>query len=394
MPLQLVRNDITKMKVDAIVNAANSSLLGGGGVDGAIHRAAGPRLLEECRTLGGCKTGQAKITGGYDLPAKYVIHTVGPVWNGGTHGEEALLAGCYRESMQLAAAHGCTSVAFPLISAGVYGYPKAQALRVAMDALSGFLLAHAELDMTVYLVLFGRDTALLGRALFPDLQEFIDDHYADEHTDSVYERARRQQLFSQSGALPEDQPDALPYGLSGMPAEPQTSAPSKKGSWLEKRRRKKDANALLTEEAAADGAVICHAAQAKPAAVPPAAKKDSLNDWVARLDESFQQMLLRKIDEAGITDVECYKRANLDRKLFSKIRSDVHYSPSKKTAVALAIALRLDMTETEDLLRKAGYALSRSNVFDVIIEYFISNRKYNIFEINEALFAFDQVTLG
>ena len=340
MPLEIVRNDITKMKVDAIVNAANESLLGGGGVDGAIHRAAGSGLLAECRTLGGCKTGKAKITGGYNLPAKYVIHTVGPIYDDGKHGEKALLESSYRESLALAKEHNCETVAFPLISSGVYGYPKDQALKVAIDVISDFLL---ENEMTVYIVIFDKATYRISEKLFSDIAEYIDDNYVEEHTD--YSRER--------------------ISMNAMPP----MAPRK--------RRKKsdddffemcDCNALPFE--------------------------DDLDAKLKQIDESFSQMLLRKIDEKGMTDAECYKKANIDRKLFSKIRSDVHYKPSKPTALAFAISLELSLVETEDMLRKAGFALSHSNKFDIIIEYFISKGNYNIFEINEALFAFDQSLLG
>ena len=338
MPLEIVRNDITKMKVDAIVNAANESLLGGGGVDGAIHHAAGAGLLAECRTLGGCKTGKAKITGGYNLPAKYVIHTVGPIYNDGKHGEKALLESCYRESLALAKEHQCETVAFPLISSGVYGYPKDQALKVAIDVISDFLL---ENEMTVYIVIFDKAAYKISEKLFSDIAEYIDDNYVDEHTDYYRESIRM-----------------------NAPMAPRA------------KRKKADIDFLEICD--------CKAMVAE----------DDLDAKLRQIDESFSQMLLRKIDEKGMTDAECYKKANIDRKLFSKIRSDVHYKPSKPTALAFAISLELSLVETEDMLRKAGFALSHSNKFDIIIEYFISKGNYNIFEINEALFAFDQSLLG
>ena len=338
MPLMIVRNDITKMQVDAVVNAANSSLLGGGGVDGCIHKAAGPKLLEECRTLGGCSVGNAKMTKGYDLPAKYIIHTVGPRWHGGFSNEKLLLESCYRESLKLAAERNCGSVAFPLISSGIYGYPKDKALKVAIDVISDFLLNN---EMTVYIVIFDKAAFKISEKLFSDIAEYIDDNYVDLHTDAFEERLRRQRLESKPMSCPEPAFSEFSCGEIGFPCS--------------------DLN---------------------------------LESVVEQLDESFSQMLLRKIDEKGMTDAECYKKANIDRKLFSKIRGDVHYKPSKPTAIAFAISLELSLHETEDMLKKAGFALSHSNKFDVIIEYFISHGNYNIFEINEALFAFDQSLLG
>ena len=344
MPIQIVRNDITKMQVDAIVNAANNTLLGGGGVDGCIHRAAGKGLLEECKTLGGCETGQAKITKGYNLPCKYVIHTVGPIWHGGTAGEKALLESCYRSSLELAKAYGCETVAFPLISAGVYRYPKAQALQVAVDTITSFLI---ENDMLVYIVIFDKTAFQIGEKLFSDIASYIDDKYVETNFEFIHTRTDE---AGQSVLLGE---------TNILPVKNETVAMS---------------------------------APCFPTA--PAPKAASLQDMVDQIDESFSQMLLRKIDEKGMTDAQCYKKANVDRKLFSKIRSDIHYRPRKTTAIAFAVALELDLDETKDMLMKAGYALSHSNKFDIIIEYFISRKNYNIFEINEALFAFDQSLLG
>ncbi len=330
MPVQIVRNDITKMKVDAIVNAANKSLLGGGGVDGAIHRAAGIGLLEECEKLGGCETGDAKITGAYNLSCKYVIHTVGPVWLGGDHGEREKLISCYKKSLELAKKAECETVAFPLISSGVYGYPKDKAFKVALDTISEFLL---ENEMTVYIVIFDKYALYIGEKLFSDIGKYIDDRYAEEHSDSrLYSVKRREAV------------------LLDMP--------------------------------------LCAAENEN------LLKECTLDDALKTLDESFSEMLLRKIDEKGMTDAECYKKANIDRKLFSKIRSDRLYKPKKTTAIAFAIALELPLDETKEMLMKAGFALSHSNKFDIIIEYFITHGNYNIYEINEALFAFDQCLLG
>lgn len=330
MPLQIIRNDITKIECDAIVNAANSTLLGGGGVDGAIHKAAGKRLLLECMKLGGCKTGQAKITRGYNLPCKYVIHTVGPKWKDGNSGEQELLESCYRESLKLAYENKCEIVAFPLISSGVYGYPKEEALQIAVNEIGKFLLGH---DMLVYIVVFDKDCFRISKKLIADITEYIDEYYVETH------------YIGRSTTL--------------------LTSPLREESL-----------ALSDME------------------MPKAAASFSLDDAVNMLDESFSQMLLRKIDEKGMSDAEVYKKANVDRRLFSKIRSDVNYKTSKPTAIAFAIALELSLDETKDFLMKAGFALSHSNKFDVIIEYFIKNGNYNIFEINEALFEFDQQLLG
>ena len=329
MPLEIVRNDITKMSVDAIVNAAKETLLGGGGVDGCIHRAAGPELLQECRTLGGCRTGEAKITGAYRLPCKYVIHTVGPVWNGGEYGEREQLASCYRTSLALAKEHCCETVAFPLISSGIFGYPKDQALRVAVDTIGEFLLHN---DMTVYIVIFSRTAYQISSKLFADIAEYVDDHYVDAHTDSQRERLRRMSVL--------------------------------------------ESRTLSADAAAAPMAV------------------GGLDSLLAHLDAGFSETLLKLIDRSGKKDAEVYKKANVDRKLFSKIRNNPDYKPSKATAIAFAIALELSLPETRDLIARAGYALSPSSKFDVIIEYFIMQRDYDIFKINEALFAFDQSLLG
>ena len=386
MPLIFVRNDITRMKVDAIVNAANKSLLGGGGVDGAIHRAAGPRLLEECRRLGGCETGEAKLTRGYDLPASFVIHTVGPIWRGGFFGEKEKLASCYRNSLKIAEENGFESIAFPLISSGVYGYPKEKALRVAENTIREFL-DKTEADMTVYLVIFDRATLDIGKKRFKEIEEFIGDRYAKAHGDSPSYSAKRRESLNR----PE-----VSFSFDNSLID---------GAY-------RDADDLGEADACTGIAPIAEAAEEARENAPSSAKQkasaivgagmggaapsiSNIGKAIDELmDESFSEMLLRKIDEKGMTDAACYKRANIDRKLFSKIRSDRLYKPSKPTVIAFAIALELDLNETNNMLMKAGFALSHSNKFDLIIEYFIERGIYDVFEINEALFAFDQQLLG
>lgn len=340
MPLEIVRNDITRMVVDAIVNASNTSLLAGGGVDDAIHRAAGSQLLEECRTLRGCRTGEAKITKGYRLPCKYVIHTAGPIYRDGQHGERELLAACYQNSLELAKAHDCETVAFPLISSGAYGYPNAEALKVAVDIITHFLF---ENDMMVYIVVFSKDAFEISSKLFNDIKAYIDDVYVEEHLDFPGESIRARL----------------------------------RSKYLRQAREYEE----LDE---------CCAAPTAPMIPADACLDDMLN----QIDESFAEMLIRKIDERQITDAECYKRANVDRRLFNKIKNNPFYKPSKQTVLAFAIALKLSLEETKNMLMKAGFALSHSSKADIVVEYCIMTGNYNIIEINQVLFKLDLQLLG
>ena len=332
MPLQIIRNDITKMDVDVIVNAANSALKMGGGVCGAIFNAAGEKELQsECNSIGKCGTGDAVITKGYKLPAKYIIHTVGPIWDGGNNNEEKHLRSCYVKSLELANDNKLESIAFPLISSGIYGYPKDKAFKVAVTAIQEFLL---ENEMMVYLIVFDKKAVEISEKLYKSIEKYIDDNYVDENSESSSYRILREEEILFNYSAPNE---AVSMPLKG---------------------------------------------------------KRKLEDVLSQLDETFSEMLLRLIDEKGMTDVETYKKANIDRKLFSKIRSDKFYKPKKSTVLALAISLELNIDETRDLLGKAGYALSNSNKFDIIVEYFIEESIYNIFEINETLFAFEQNLLG
>lgn len=354
MPLEIVRNDITKMKVDAIVNSASPSPVVGFGVDSAIHQAAGPKLLEARKASGYIDVGTAVLTKAFGLDAKYVIHTVGPVWDEGKSGEIEIVKCCYKNSLEIAIRNNCKSIAFPLISTGTFGFPKDKALQAAISAIGEFLLAH---DLQVYLVVYDRKSFLLSEKLFSSVLEYIDDNYVDLNTKSHF-RTRDLRGIKTYKRLDRKQEKS---GLQGNIEFEEASFE------------------ILADRMFEQGENI------------PGRKID---DIVNNLDESFSQSLLRLIDEKGKKDADVYKRANIDRKLFSKIRNNINYKPGKITAIAFAIALELNLDETKDFLGRAGFALSHSYKFDVIIEYFIARGNYNIFEINETLFAFEQDLLG
>ena len=338
MPFTIVRQDITKMTVDAIVNAANTDLAMGGGVCGAIFKAAGVQELQAaCNQVAPIKTGEAAITPSFALPCKYVIHAVGPVyrhWN--AQQSEALLRSAYTESLRLASKNHIQSIAFPLISSGIFGYPKDEALKVASSAITDYLQSS---DIDVFLAVFDKTAFAVSEKLLGEIESYIDEHYVEEH------RIRRRDLLD------------------------------------------------VEREALSDDAIINYNAP-MPSMAAPAAAGTGIDELVGNLDEPFGKTLLRLIDTKGKTDVEVYKRANIDRKLFSKIRTGKGYMPGKRTILALAIALELTLDETDDLLERAGFALSHSQKFDVIVEYFIVSGRFDIFEINEVLFKYDQPLLG
>ena len=330
MPFEIIRNDITLMRADAIVNTANPLPIIGGSSDARVHEAAGPELLEDRKKIGPIAVGEAAVTPAFRLGAQYVIHTVGPQWRGGGAGEEQLLENCYRSCLALAREHGCASIAFPLISSGTYGFPRDRALQCAIRAISGFLMAN---EMQVWLVVFHREAYQLSEKLFRGVRSYIDEHYVEEKLRAEIRNRRLE---------PRAMREALPM------YECAASAPAPR----------------------------------------------NLKDLVRQVDAGFSQTLLELIDRTGKKDSEIYTRANVSRQHFSKIRNNPGYRPTKPTAIAFAIALELDLKQTKDLIGRAGYALTNSSIFDVIIMYFIEQGNYDLFEINAALFEFDQSLLG
>ena len=340
MPLKIIRQDITKIECDAIVDPTDPHYSHSGGTDAAIHEAAGAELYKACILQGTLEIGDAILTPAFDLPCKHVIHTVGPRWYGGNSDEESALRACYTACLALALGNKCESVAFPLISSGTFGFPKDKVLRIATDVIADFLFAH---EMLVYLVIYDKDSFAVSEKLFADIESFIDDNCEGVRDLAVSD-------------------ETLPIRRArccNKPEKPR-SVPKESRSY---------------------------AASARPT--------PNLDDMLKNLDCGFAETLFRYIDEKGISDVECYKRANVDKKTFSKIKCNKNYKPSKVTAVSFAIALRLNIDETNHLLKTVGMSLSHSNKFDVIIEYFITTGNYeSIFDVNEVLYKFDQVTLG
>ena len=358
MAFQIVRNDITPMRVAAIVNTANPRPVVGSGTDAAIHATAGPKLLEARKAIGRIRPGTAAITPGYDLEANYVIHTVGPAWRGGIFGEAKTLRSCYESALALAAENGCESVAFPLISTGNYGFPVEKAMQIAVSACSEFLLEH---EMEIYLVVFGQEVFRLSEKLQRNVRSYIDENYVQAAQLREYGRERPNQYSRQiredwreiSGALPD----------------------------------------LRDYERKADFTRDMAPAPCRPSPAP-APKAMSLSRLLENTDAGFSETLLKLIDRTGKKDSEIYSRANVSRQHFSKIRNNPAYKPTKSTAIAFAIALELDMEQTRDLIGRAGFALTRSSKFDVIIMYFIENRNYDLYDINATLYEFDQSLLG
>lgn len=348
MPFSIVRSDIARLDVDAVVNAANEGLIAGGGVCGAIFSAAGYEQLQEaCRRIAPCPTGSAMVTQGFDLPARWIIHAVGPRWIDGRHGEEGLLRRAYRSALDQAAQLRVASVAFPLISAGIYGYPPAAALDVACEEIARFLNDRAGTDagdMRVVLAIYNRRAFAASLDCYDEVALRIQDAQGEES------------FFACDSAV------------CAETAEKSCDLGFGPGFDLDL-----DLQAL-----------------AAPRAIDEAEIAELLN----KLDASFSQAVLSLIDARGLTDVEVYKRANLSRQLFSKIRRDQGYKPTKATAVALAIALELSLDECDDLLERAGFSLSTSSKFDVIVHYFIERECYDIYKLNAMLFAFDQPLLG
>jgi len=371
MPFQIVRNDITKMHVDAIVNTANPMPGYGAGIDTAVYEAAGVKeLLAKRQEIGMIDRGQSVISEGYNLPAKYIIHTVGTAWQGGTYGEEDVIRSCYRSVFRVALENGIESLAIPLLASGSYGFPKGIALRIALSEIEAFMADH---DLELYLVVFDEKSFSLSSELYGDIDEYINDNYVEEKTIEEY---------------PSSYPVRDERPLMAAQAFVGNAVPHFLRTDLTEKRRKRKGVAKATEAYADFEEDTCEMICAAPMA------EKSLDDVVKNLDKTFMELVFSFADEKGMTDVEVQKKANLDRKAFSKLKCGTTKNPSKSTALALAVALELSLDDTKDLLSRAGLALSPCSKQDVIVQYFIEKEAYDIYEINVALFEHGEPTLG
>lgn len=401
MSMQIIREDITRIKCDAIVNPTDQNLSGGGGTDAAVHAAAGRGLARACRRIGRLAAGEAVLTRGYRLPCKYVIHTVGPVWKDGQSGEVIILRSCYRNALKLASEKGCKHVAIPLIAAGTFGMPKETALDIASSEIQSFL---ADSDMQVDLVVYDKTSYAISKTLFDEVTAYIEENYVEEHASFQAQRPRRghaAHVFEDADVEYNAPPVIIPPTWAPDTSASDEALPEEDGSVGTLPDYAESVGAPPDIAASYSAPKDFEASYGAPPSFAPSygapmesTMELSLEDQLKVLDESFSESLLRLIEAKGMTDAQCYKKANIDRRLFSKIRSDKFYQPKKTTALAFCISLELTREETEALLRKAGYTLSPSSKFDVIIRYFIEHQNYNVFEINETLFAFDQPILG
>ena len=378
MPLSIIRDDITRLKCDAIVNPTGKDMVPSGGLDAAIHKAAGPKLASYCKKIGSLDVGDVKLTPGFDLPAKFIIHTVGPVWQGGRSGERSLLRLCYIESMKMAVKHSVKSIAFPLISSGLHGYPKELVLKEAMEILSE-CLSLTDGDMQVYIVIYDKQSYAVSKALVKDIESFIDDNI--ESPDKVaYEKRRKNMLSSDKS------PSYSKSYNSGKKSGGETSFSAMHQSSSSVNNCSESVSRGIPIPADSSGSVLWE---------DSIFTSDSLDDVLKKVDKGFAQTLFYYIDKKGMDDVAAYKSANVSRKTFSKIKSNSAYKPSKITAISFAIGMRLSIEETQHLLSTAGMCLSKADKFDLIIEYFIRTGRYkDIHHVNEILFDYDMRLLG
>lgn len=390
MSFIIIRNDISKISADAIVCTASPTPAIASGTEKAIYKAAGAeKLMAERERLGTIMPGEAFITPAFDLDAKYILHTAGPVWENGEKGEPEVLRKCYENCLRIAIENDCESIAFPLLATGYYNFPKAEALRIAVSVFTEFL-SHEEME--IILVVFDEKSFELSDKIFSSVREFVDKNYVKERFHEEYDEGRTivlssvdPSVYDVANAAPEEEPCDE---LFDAEAEEESDDADNEEPF----------DRLFSRVfGSAPDKAPGNALYAAPSVAGSGRRKESLRslkDVIANVDESWQECLFRLIDEKGYTDTEVYKRANMDRKLFSKIRSNKDYQPRKNTAISLALALNLNEDETRDFLRKAGLALSPSSIFDLIIEYFIREGIYDIYTINLALFEHRQALLG